>query len=416
MERYLEDFILDPRLAELEQRLKRFNIFRALDVVRKENNHSNFFAFLLDPQETHRLGDRILKGFLANAVRNKNLDITPLKIHLSQITDTRVYREVSVKGSKGGRIDILIETVIDGQNWVVAIENKVDAKQGEGQLGRYRKHCEETYKKTSQLLLIYLTPNGSEEPEEPEDSFWITVTYKEILESLAPIEGEIKNADDHSDFSFALLNYLDILRSDIMPNGDDEIPKLCREIFNQHRAAILEITKYSGDARSEAYDVLDKLISDQNGLGKKYLLDGDYLRVIRFIDRDIKDKLKKKFDFLDNKETKSGCPIFFSVINEPEMPLRVCMYVRLTGYDEQQRELLNSLANLIDAKNGRDWKRTDFHILVNEKMAEVVSINNEELQSKIKIYLKHYEDNIHPRLSEAIEKLDARLNMALPKL
>lgn len=413
LERYLENFILDPKLAELEQHLKRFNIFRALDVVRAENKHSNFFAFLLDPQETHRLGDRVLKGFLANAVRNKNLNITSLKIHLSQITDTRVYREVSIKGSKDGRIDILIETVIDGQNWVVAIENKVDAKQGKNQLERYREHCLGTYKKPSQLLLIYLTPNGSEEPEDPS---WITVTYKEILESLAPIEGEIKNADDHSDFSFALLNYLDILRSDIMPNGDDEIPKLCREIFNQHRAAILEITKYSGDARSEAYDVLDKLISDQDGLGKRYQLDGDFLSNIRFVDLDVKDKLNKRFEFLDSKVTKSGCPIFFSVINEPEKPLRICIYVRLSGYNKQQKDLLNSLANLIDATKGRDWKRTDFHILVNEKMAEVVSINNEELRDEIISYLEHYKKNIYSKLSEAIEKLDAKLDIASPKL
>lgn len=397
MERHLENFILDPRLAELEQHLKRFNIFRALDVVRAENKHSNFFAFLLDPQETHRLGDRVLKGFLANAVRNKNLDITPLKIHLSQITDTRVYREE-------GRIDILIKTVIDDQNWIVAIENKVDAIQGKNQLKRYREYCERKFE-ASRRLFIYLTPNGSEEPD---DLSWITVTYKEILDSLTPIEDEIKNTDSHSDFSFALQNYLDILRSDIMPNEDNEIAKLCREIYDQHRAAISEITKYSGDARSEAYDTLEKLISDQNGLGKRYQLDGDYLRIIRFVDRDIKNKLEKRFEFLDNKETKSGCPIFFSVINEPVMPLRVCIYIRLTGYDEQQRELLNSLANSIGAKSGREWKRTDFASLTEDNMADVNLIDKNELQIKIQSYLKKYEENIYQKLTNAIDLLDAK--------
>lgn len=402
MERLLENFILDPKLAELEQHLKRFNIFRTLNVVRAENKHSDFFVFLLDPQETHRLGDRVLKGFLANVVRNRNLGITALKIQLSPITDTRVYREVSVKGEERGRIDILIETVIGDQSWIIVIENKVDATQSKGQLLRYREHCERKYKKLNKLFL-YLTPDGFEEPD---DEKWETVTYKDVLESLEPIESEINNADDHSNFSFVLLNYLDILRRDILPNEENEIAKLCRDIYDQHRAAISEITKYSGNARSEAYDTLEKLISDQNGLGKRYQLDGDDLRNIRFVDRDIKNKLKERFEFLDNRETKSGCPIFFCVNNEPGVPLRVCIYIRLAGYDERQRVLLSSLANSIDAKINQEWKRTDFISLTEGNMKDVNLIDEKDLQEKLRDYLEKYEQEIYQQLNDAINKLD----------
>ncbi len=398
MERQLENFILDPKLAELEQRLKRFNIFRALDVVRAENKHSNFFAFLLDPQETHRLGDRILKGFLANAVRNVSSGITPLKIHLSQIADTRVYREVSVKGSKIGRIDILIETVIDGNPWVIAIENKVDAKQGTDQLKIYRIYCENKYKNSKQLF-IYLTPNGDEDPA---DDRWITSTYKEILDSLASIEDEIRNADEHSDFSFALLNYLDILRSDIMQDGDDEIARLCRDIYDQHRSAILEITKYSGNARSEAHKLLNEFICNKHD---RYQPEGSYLGRIRFTDINLKNMLNSKFVFLKDKaETESGCPIYFAIINVPEMPLKICLIVRLTGYDSPQREQLKLLAGSIKATDGREWKRTELE-LTDANMADVDLIDKDELNNKVGGYLKKYEDEIYPTLAKKIEQI-----------
>jgi len=407
MQRQLENFILDPKLAELEKILKRFNIFRALGVVRAENKHSNFFAFLLDPQETHRLGDKVLKGFLANAVRNanavsnKSLGITPLKVLLSQFSDTRVYREASVSGSKNGRIDILITTVIDNQNWVFVIENKVDSMQSENQLSSYREYCEKNFSQ-SKCLFFYLTPDGTEVPD---DEKWITITYRDVMESLEPIVNELSNSDSNSDFSFALQNYMEILRSDIMQDGENEIAKLCREIYDQHRAAISEITKYSGDARSEAYDTLSKYISNQDGLGKRYHLDGANLRYIRFVDSDIKKLLGQKFKFLDEKETKSGCPIYFSVINEPDQPLKACIFVRLAGYNDQQRKSLNSLANLIDAKAGREWKRTEFKMFTKANMADANLIDEDDLKNSFKLYLEEYEKSIFNKLSESIQNI-----------
>lgn len=53
----LEAFVTDnPDLEHLEALLAQFNIFEAIGTVRHEVRHSDFLAYLLNPQENHGLG------------------------------------------------------------------------------------------------------------------------------------------------------------------------------------------------------------------------------------------------------------------------------------------------------------------------------------------------------------------------
>ena len=50
----LERFVIEnDDLLELESHIGRFNIFDALRIERMEIRHSNFLAWLLDPNESH---------------------------------------------------------------------------------------------------------------------------------------------------------------------------------------------------------------------------------------------------------------------------------------------------------------------------------------------------------------------------
>lgn len=61
----LEAFVVDnPELERLEALLAQFNIFEAIGAVRQELRHSDFLAFLLNPQENHGLGDAFIKRLL----------------------------------------------------------------------------------------------------------------------------------------------------------------------------------------------------------------------------------------------------------------------------------------------------------------------------------------------------------------
>jgi len=62
---FLKDFIHEnEELEKLESIIDRFNIFRSLNIIDNEIRHSNFLAWLLDPSETHGLGDYFLNLFL----------------------------------------------------------------------------------------------------------------------------------------------------------------------------------------------------------------------------------------------------------------------------------------------------------------------------------------------------------------
>ena len=61
----LEDFIHhNSDLGIIEDIAAEFNIFSALNIVNKETKHSNFLSWLMDPNESHGLGDTFLLSFL----------------------------------------------------------------------------------------------------------------------------------------------------------------------------------------------------------------------------------------------------------------------------------------------------------------------------------------------------------------
>jgi hypothetical protein len=73
-----------------------------------------------------------------------------LELVVGELDDAIVYRERD-------SIDILIE--LPTLHLVVAIENKIGAKAGVGQLGRYRERLKQTYPHHHHLL-VFLTPDG----------------------------------------------------------------------------------------------------------------------------------------------------------------------------------------------------------------------------------------------------------------
>ena len=64
----------NPNLERLEALLDDFNPFVALRWTRQELRHSSFLAWILDPSETHGLGDYFLRTFLKQAVYDFDFD------------------------------------------------------------------------------------------------------------------------------------------------------------------------------------------------------------------------------------------------------------------------------------------------------------------------------------------------------
>lgn len=77
----LQQFLQDKRIKDLQQTItelrkkenKEFNIFKILKLDKYEIRHSNFLAWLLNPKESHNLGDKFFKQFFQVAL-NKTLE------------------------------------------------------------------------------------------------------------------------------------------------------------------------------------------------------------------------------------------------------------------------------------------------------------------------------------------------------
>ena len=117
----INDLVADIDCLEpLHQWTNDINIFNILKLDRMEIRHSNMLAWLLNPNELHGLGDKLLKKFLIYATNGSNLEIVkglnPVDIDLMDLNDAIVYREEK-------NIDILI--VSDKNNLVLQLKTKL---------------------------------------------------------------------------------------------------------------------------------------------------------------------------------------------------------------------------------------------------------------------------------------------------
>lgn len=296
----LENFICDSNLKELESLFNQFNIFDCLRLTRTEIRHSNFLAWLFDPNETHRLKDYFLKQFLIkvlslnkkelNKINGRELTLfndkgeeinetyfipSIIDIDCWDLEEIEIHRELE-------NIDLLL---VDEKNkFVLVIENKIDTCQHDNQLTRYRDYVDVQYPSNEyKKLFIYLKPQ-KEKVELP----YIFVSYQVIVDLIKNLLVEIKE-NSNQDIVTLIKHYQEILERDIMK--EENIGTICAKIYKQHKTAIDLINKY-GTPQKELGDILQEVLEE-----KDYLQDvvkesnSSYL----CLPKDIKDKSKLAF-------------------------------------------------------------------------------------------------------------------------
>ena len=224
----IDIFLADnPELEELTDQLATFNVFRALKIENMEIRHSNVLGWLLDPSESHGLGDIILRRVLSNTLllSDKTIDhISPAQVELMDFYDIEVRREWK-------NIDLL---VIDRINKIVIlIENKIHAGESKGQLAKYKKAVNEEFASYS-IVPIFLTLTGYENNDNEADDY-IAYSYVELLSVLEKIfnQRQFQLAEPVAVF---IKHYMETLRRLTMQ--DDSMIELCKTIYRKHREAI----------------------------------------------------------------------------------------------------------------------------------------------------------------------------------
>jgi hypothetical protein len=313
----IEALVVDNAdLERLEELLSPFNIFEAIGVVRQELRHSDFLAFLLDPQENHGLGSFFLKRLLQKAIINsdhQDLPISPIDIDIWMMDDVEILREWN-------NIDILIVNQL--KEFVVIIENKIGTGEHDDQLARYWDIVRHRYRGW-RILALYLTPDGLHATED----HYISIDYhlvNDILESII----RNRTASLGSDVRMAIMHYTDMLRRHIV--GGSEIETLCKQIYAKHRRAMELIIQHRPDLQEAIYDLLKKFITETKGIELDDWHDKRYFDF--YITEWINPNLIYKFGYL-------VCFEFENIENV----IRLDMYL-MRNVDDKTREKIYDIA------------------------------------------------------------------------
>jgi hypothetical protein len=131
-----------------------FNFFSAIvtgkqDKDHIEKYHSNFIAYLLNPDASHDCGVIFLKYFLEVLKKRTTKDFVGFQATENKLTEVTVEREMPVNN---GSIDIAIKYKKD---WLMFIENKVESEEGYQQVKCYCDWAKKEY--PNNWCGVYLT-------------------------------------------------------------------------------------------------------------------------------------------------------------------------------------------------------------------------------------------------------------------
>lgn len=243
--------LLDAR----EDRRRSPNFFRMVPrLLRKEGVHSDLLAWLLDPHGWHGLGEAFAHRFLGDALAAAGYALA------GDFTITRVRTEVS---TGQGPIDVLVELTSGARQLLVGIENKVDSPVGGGQLCRYARGLVEGARGRNVVLLL-LAPTLLDETVDVPDCCFGTVTYRTVISAL---EAALADTTAGGAGTELARHYLEILRTNIVPESEPEIDKILNELYAENKAAWKEIRRRLPSERDENHWALANAICQRLDVG-----------------------------------------------------------------------------------------------------------------------------------------------------
>lgn len=173
--------------------MKNFNIFEVLNISHLEIKHSDVLAYLFNNKESHNLKDTFLKEFIYEVEAATNIDL-----NLTLDDSYTVKREYVIPN---GYVDLVLMSY--KQRTIIIIENKIQSKERENQLKKYKEHFKDkgaNYK----LVFIYLTMND----EKASDDEYISVNYTTVIKSL---ERVLRYKNYSEKIEYFLEDYLEVL-------------------------------------------------------------------------------------------------------------------------------------------------------------------------------------------------------------
>jgi hypothetical protein len=186
----------------------RVSLFGSLDLGIRETAHTRAIAYLMDPNRDHGFGYILLRTFLMQIFGWNEK---------SQLTDVEVDSELPSDGGRD-RLDIFIKgkrTLIQGkvETWMVIVEAKIAADEGEDQLARYEDQLYKKIAPSDYQALVFLTPDGRE-PTTGSKGGGLKWTRFSFMKLVAGFRPKLRELCEHPEFGY-LRHYMTGVLKDI---------------------------------------------------------------------------------------------------------------------------------------------------------------------------------------------------------
>ncbi len=201
-DRIRKDWAEDPRIYQ-------GTVLRPFAITNKEVPLTQGISWLITPSSSDKMKGEFLAKLISFIIKK---NISP-----DRVANWRVTPEQHVEASDGrtGRIDIFIEGNLEEGDIRIAIEAKINANEGNGQLDRYRGKAD---------WIVFLTKDGRR-PKKGKESD-VCISYAVLLDLFYPI---LKTSVDSVNYPFARLLLADISRdlahTHLGNIGEAELPR-----------------------------------------------------------------------------------------------------------------------------------------------------------------------------------------------
>ena len=374
-----DKLLKDEDFDKLDLGLKNPNIFQILRITKNEIRHSNFLSWLLDPNESHKLGDIFLKRFLREVFSSDKFgDIDQVDVEGMDLSKVEIQREWK-------NIDILIKL----ENVVVCIENKVLSKEHSNQLRRYKEIIENQFPNHHQTF-VFLTPEGSSSEDESES--YEPISYEFIIESLdriISVYGESLNEQVKN----YIKDYITIIKRELM--GTDKLTQLSKKIYQNHK----ELFDFIIEHKPEVVDDLS-IIMKEELIKRGWILGSENKYYVRWLTPKIKDLIYY------NSETKNGWnkreSFLFEVILYPstnKFNFKTVLSPSDSKYNSKRIEEILMEINGFRESKGKKWfvnvdKKENFNY------EEIPSMSDNEMRTEVNKFF----DKISPIIKSVEDK------------
>lgn len=359
----LQQFLQDKRIKNLQQTIaelrkkenEKFNIFKILKLDKYEIRHSNFLAWLLNPKESHNLGDTFFKQFFQVALKKNVEDI--------DTSDIRIVTEYPANVEKTSRrIDILLYSATNN-DFVCVIENKYGSEEHTGQCQAYKSFIEKysQFRNYSRKIYIFLdldTPTDEQLYKELEG--YKPITYRDIFNILSEIQQNLRQCNYASE---TIKQYTEIIKENYTMI-DKEIKKQYRIIYDTYKEVFDIFEEYQKEFLNDIFEIMKNVIVCQ----KMRLKPFEKLNLIKYKDNNkISCGVRFVPDEIDIPESNNLSylfPFFFLEYNK-DLTLSICTtfdfkkctlegeIIKIDIKNKSNEEIQNAILDAIDSLRDR---------------------------------------------------------------